>query len=47
MSIMLVMILLLLSACSNKTAGDEEKTGDSKNPAGTITYGAGMLRQQR
>ncbi|WHZ02481.1 extracellular solute-binding protein [Neobacillus sp. YX16] len=37
MSIMLVMILLLLSACSNNTAGNEEKTGDSKNPAGKIT----------
>ncbi|MGX2958596.1 ABC transporter substrate-binding protein [Peribacillus sp. JNUCC 23] len=37
MSVMLVMLLLLLSACSNKTAGDEGQTGNSKNPSGSIT----------
>lgn len=37
MSVILIMLLLLLSACSNKTAGDEGSTGNSKNPSGTIT----------
>ncbi|CRK82302.1 ABC transporter substrate-binding protein [Neobacillus massiliamazoniensis] len=34
MSIILVMLLLLLAACSNKTNGS---TGDTKHPSGTIT----------
>lgn len=37
MSFMLVMLLLFLAACSNKTGGDQGKTGDAKHPAGTIT----------
>ena len=37
MSFMLVILLLLLSACSNKTDGDQGETGDSKHPSGTIT----------
>ncbi|MDR7238524.1 ABC transporter substrate-binding protein [Neobacillus drentensis] len=37
MSLMLVMLLLLLAACSNKTNSDQGKTGDSKHPSGTIT----------
>jgi lactose/L-arabinose transport system substrate-binding protein len=37
MSFMLVMLLLVLAACSNKTGGDQGKTGDAKHPSGTIT----------
>ncbi|MED3550962.1 sugar ABC transporter substrate-binding protein [Cytobacillus praedii] len=33
----LILVLLILPACSNKSSGDEIKTGDAKNPAGTIT----------
>ena len=37
MSIMLVMLLLLLSACSNNTASNQWNAGNSKHPSGTIT----------
>lgn len=35
--VLLVVFLVILSACSNKSSGDEAKTGNSENPAGTIT----------
>ncbi|MDQ0198697.1 ABC transporter substrate-binding protein [Neobacillus ginsengisoli] len=37
MSIMLVMILLLLSACSKNTTANDQISGDKKHPTGTIT----------
>lgn len=37
LSLLLAIMLLVLSACSNKSSDAEEKTGDAKNPAGTIT----------
>ncbi|MFJ5716112.1 extracellular solute-binding protein [Neobacillus sp. NPDC093127] len=37
LSFLLAILLLVLSACSNQSSGDEGKTGDSKHPAGTIT----------
>ncbi|QCJ41017.1 sugar ABC transporter substrate-binding protein [Bacillus sp. S3] len=37
LSVLLAALLLMLSACSNNSSGNEAKTGDSKHPAGTIT----------
>lgn len=37
LSILLAVFLLVLTACSNQSSGDNGKTGDSKHPAGTIT----------
>ncbi|WP_043929686.1 ABC transporter substrate-binding protein [Bacillus sp. EB01] len=36
-SFLMVVVLVLLSACSNNASGDEGNKGNSKNPSGTIT----------